>query len=120
MVRYSMGWEGRREKTSPLQDLAQPGLTSLMTPSPKEMKGPEPLFLHSPPNVSPTYFISLLSRLKEDFLGVWVKSASLYHEHREMLGKLQFSHLKDAFVKHNTTVKYATVPLLLLSLPLLP
>ena len=119
-MRYSMGWEGKREKASPLKDLVRPGLTSLITPSPQEVKASEPLFLHSPPNVSPTYFISLLGRLKEDFLGMWVESASLYHEHGEMLEKLQFSHLKDASVKHNTTVKYATVPLPLLSLPLLP
>lgn len=123
MVRYSMGWEGRREKTSPLKDLVQPGLTSLMTPSPQEVKGSEPLFLHSSPNLSPIYFISFLGSLKETyihFLGMWVESASLYHEHGEILGKLQFSHLKAASVKHNTTVKYATVPLPLLSLPLLP
>lgn len=87
------------------------------------VKGSEPLFLHSSPNLSPIYFISFLGSLKETyihFLGMWVESASLYHEHGEILGKLQFSHLKAASVKHNTTVKYATVPLPLLSLPLLP
>ena len=49
----------------------------LMTPSPQKVKASEPLFLHSPPNVSPTYFISLLGRLKEDLLGMWANTLNV-------------------------------------------